>query len=73
VKTTEAVVTPYDEILNRVRTYVSDPKLVTKGTLRDLLGELEDLKPLIDEDDDEEEKPDGRPSLISMLENKGGR
>ena len=49
--------TPLDGLIERVKSYIEEPKLVTKETLQELLSELEDLKSVMDEEEPEEEMP----------------
>lgn len=65
--------TPFDEILDRVRSYIENLELVTKETLQELLSELEDLQSVMDNEEDEgdEEEDKGnsheRPSLGMLI------
>lgn len=68
--------TPLDSIISRVKSYSENPAMVTKETLGELLGELEDLKSYVDGDDmpekemgdmGESEGEDGKPSLVIAI------
>ena len=63
--------TPVDSLINRAKKYRDDPSLVNKKTMQELIEDLEDLKGVVDVEDEEEVKKEetkGKPSLIIAIE-----
>lgn len=52
--------TPMDQIISRVDEYIANPKMVTPQTLQELRMELEDLKGIVD--GEEQDEPAGPPA-----------
>lgn len=76
--------TPMDEAISMVDSYIKNPKLATPETLANLKSMLEDMKPMIDgddregmdepmdsEDDSEEPKGHGLTIVIGQMKKKG--
>lgn len=67
--------TPLDGLISRIRSYIQDPKLVTRETLMEIESELEDLKSVVDGEPEEsgESEDDGKQPSLSIMIGKAKR
>lgn len=65
--------TPFDEIISQIDSYIEDPAKVTKKTLMNLKSSLMDMKSYMDEEDsdmeDSEDEKDmkGKPAIVIAI------